>query len=38
MEENPPAVNVAPLLAQGAIRIHEMGFSKEDPTDDQLKT
>ena len=37
MEENPPAVNVAPLLAQGAIRIHEMGFSKEDPTDDQLK-
>lgn len=37
MEENPPAVNVAPLLAQGAIRIHEMGFSKENPTDEQLK-
>ena len=30
MEENPPAVNVAPLLAQGPIRIYEMGFSKEE--------
>ena len=28
MEQNPPAVNVAPLLAQGPIRIYEMGFSK----------
>ncbi|WP_455543778.1 N-acyl-D-amino-acid deacylase family protein [Intestinibacter sp.] len=37
MEENPPAVNIAPLLAQGAIRIYEMGFSKEDPTDEQLQ-
>ena len=25
MEQNPPAVNVAPLLAQGPIRIWEMG-------------
>ena len=37
MEENPPAVNVAPLLAQGPIRIYEMGFSKEEPTDKELE-
>ncbi|SCI64947.1 N-acyl-D-amino-acid deacylase family protein [Intestinibacter bartlettii] len=37
MEENPTAVNVAPLLAQGPIRIYEMGFSKEEPTDKELE-
>ena len=37
MEEKPPAVNVAPLLAQGPIRIYEMGFSKEEPTDKELE-
>ena len=37
MEENPPAVNVAPLLAQGPIRIWEMGFSKAEPTEEQLQ-
>ncbi|WP_455544348.1 amidohydrolase family protein, partial [Intestinibacter sp.] len=37
MEENPPAVNVAPLLAQGPIRIYEMGFSKEEPTQKELE-
>ena len=37
MEQNPPAVNVAPLLAQGPIRIYEMGFSKEEPTDKELE-
>ena len=37
MEQNPPAVNVAPLLAQGPIRIYEMGFSKEEPTEEQLQ-
>ena len=37
MEEKPPAVNVAPLLAKGPIRIYEMGFSKEEPTDKELE-
>ena len=37
MEQNPPAVNVAPLLAQGPIRIFEMGFSKAEPTEEQLQ-
>lgn len=37
MNQNPPAVNVAPLLAQGPIRIFEMGFSKEEPTEEQLQ-
>ena len=37
MKENPPAVNVVPLLAQGPIRIFEMGFSKAHPTEEQLQ-
>ena len=32
LERSPAAVNVSPLLAQGVIRINEMGFSKEHPT------
>ncbi|MDO4179503.1 MAG: D-aminoacylase [Phascolarctobacterium sp.] len=36
LEENNPAVNVAPLAAQGAIRIHEMGFAKGKPTAEQM--
>ncbi len=37
IDKNPPAVNVAPLLAQGAIRIAEMGFSKEAAAPDQIR-
>ncbi len=36
VEEHAPAVNVVPLLAQGVIRINEMGFAKGEPTDEQL--
>ncbi len=31
-----PGVNIAPLLAQGAVRISEMGFSNEKPTKEEL--
>lgn len=31
-----PCVNIAPLLAQGAIRISEMGFSNENPTEEEM--
>ncbi len=37
IEKNAPAANIAPLLAQGAIRIKEMGFAKESPTREQMK-
>ncbi|MBA1334960.1 MAG: N-acyl-D-amino-acid deacylase [Firmicutes bacterium] len=32
-----PTVNVAPLVAQGAVRIAEMGFAKEKGTAEQVK-
>ncbi len=35
-DRQPPAVNVAPLAAQGAIRINEMGFSSAHPTREQM--
>lgn len=36
LDAHQPAVNVAPLLAHGAIRIHEMGFSDATPTEAQM--
>lgn len=35
-DKKPPAVNVAPLVAQGAVRINEMGFSDARPTPGQM--
>ena len=32
-----PGINIVPMLAQGAIRISEMGFSNEKPTEEELK-
>ena len=32
LDNQPPAVNVVPLLAHGAIRIAAMGFDKRQPT------
>ncbi len=37
VDQNPPAVNVVPLLAQGAIRIDEMGFSDKPATEEEIK-
>ncbi len=37
VDEHNPAINVVPLLAQGAIRIKEMGFSKEPATPEQIE-
>ncbi|HBF5712883.1 TPA: D-aminoacylase [Clostridioides difficile] len=37
LTENSPAVNVVAYVAQGPIRINEMGFSKEPATLEQLK-
>ncbi len=36
LEKAPPATNVAPLLAQGAVRLAEMGFSSARPTPEQM--
>lgn len=36
-DSRPPAVNVAPLAAQGALRISEMGFSDARPTAQQME-
>ncbi len=36
LEKAPAAANVAPLLAQGAVRINEMGFSSAHPTPEQM--
>jgi len=36
IRRHPPAVNVAPLLAQGVVRIAEMGFEKGKATADQV--
>ena len=36
LEKAPPATNVAPLLAQGAVRLAEMGFSSAHPTPEQM--
>ncbi|MDU4961676.1 MAG: D-aminoacylase [Sporomusaceae bacterium] len=37
IDNNPPSVNVAPLLGQGVVRIAVMGFEKGEPTPAQLK-
>ena len=37
LEENAPAVNVAAYVAHGAIRIDEMGFSKEAANTEQME-
>ncbi len=37
LTENSPAVNVVAYVAQGPVRINEMGFSKESATLEQLK-
>lgn len=37
LRQNPTATNVIPLVAQGAIRINEMGFSPEAPTSEQME-
>lgn len=37
LSDNPPAVNIAPLVGQGVIRIAVMGFAKGMPTAAQLK-
>lgn len=36
IEKQPPAVNMAPLLAHGAVRIASMGFDNRKPTADEL--
>ncbi len=36
VEQQPPAVNLVPLLAHGAVRIAAMGFDKRKPTDAEL--
>ncbi|MBS6952260.1 MAG: D-aminoacylase [Enterocloster asparagiformis] len=36
MDQHHPAINVVPLVSHGAIRINEMGFAKENPTERQL--
>ena len=36
LEAEPPAINIVPLLAQGVIRINEMGFAQGEPTKEQL--
>ena len=35
-EQNPAATNIAPLVAQGAIRVHEMGFASDPASPEQL--
>ena len=37
VDKSAPAVNVAPLLAQGPIRINEMSFAKEHPDREQME-
>ncbi|MBY2478463.1 D-aminoacylase [Clostridioides difficile] len=37
LTENSPAVNVVAYVAQGPVRINEMGFSKNPATPEQLK-
>lgn len=37
IDAHPAAVNVTPLLAQGAVRIGEMGFSNAEPTERQIE-
>ncbi|MDF2571403.1 MAG: amidohydrolase 3 [Sporomusa sp.] len=36
-DENPPSINLAPLLGQGAVRIAVMGFAKGMPNSAELK-
>ncbi|WP_371377302.1 amidohydrolase family protein [Sporomusa aerivorans] len=36
-DENPPSINLAPLLGQGAVRIAVMGFAKGMPNAAELK-
>ncbi len=35
-DSHPTAANISPLLAQGAVRINEMGFDKQNPTREQM--
>ncbi len=35
--KNPPALNIAPLLGQGVVRIAVMGFAKGSPSEMELK-
>ena len=37
LDEHTPAVNVVAYVAQGPVRIDEMGFSKEAATPEQLE-
>ncbi len=37
VKTNPPALNIAPLLGQGVVRIAVMGFAKGNPTAQELK-
>lgn len=37
IDQNPPAVNVAPLVGQGVVRIASMGFAQGAPTEAQIK-
>ena len=37
VDQKPAAINVVPLVAQGAIRIHEMGFDNLPPTREQME-
>lgn len=36
-DDNPPSINLAPLLGQGVVRIAVMGFSKGMPNAEELK-
>ncbi len=37
VDKKPAAVNVVPLVAQGAVRIYEMGFDNCPPTPEQME-
>lgn len=37
LDAHSPAVNVVPYVAQGPVRIDEMGFAKENPTPEQME-
>ena len=37
LDSMPKGLNVFPLVAQGTIRIHEMGFDVSEPTEEQME-
>lgn len=37
LEENPPALNVAPLVGHGTVRVAVMGVDQRRPTEDELE-